>query len=885
MTSPLRFETETSMVDGEELSPIKISPTKLDYDNKSMLPLKKYPHGLHSRKDGRRITIHNSGISNLLTPKKGEEALKPGKNKILLTSPLVTLQPSLDSLRKSKINLDAKLKRLSSASLGSNISNKENLYLEDDKSMLLVLKAKVEERNLQYKKGNKSPGTPGDQEKALPVQSSPLHSTEKRHHDDSENFSRKVSKVITNANDSDNFSQEEHLIKVDEIFNREDIVSKMEAISSPSNVSRGKVIDDISEGETGDNHGNTGEGFFAENESTLMGKVLKPIGDLNDYITPQRYIEAVAKSPETNQVKRITENFNEQEVTKDYTSPLKNYMPHAKQSDLLSNIYDPCGTENDSSIIGRKEGNLQGSLRSPNSKPVFSYKHVKELQKKHYREIELLQEEIAKKNDQILEFSREATRASNDILLLNQRINELKHSLNKVQENENLLRIQLEHYENELSTATRTVELKETSIQKLKAENSSLSEEYGKMLRELNAKLGGFHELQAKLKELEGDISERRNAEERMNIQLEEARSHINSLSEEASNLKGVNLTLEDEKKQLERSAADIKAEFEQLKHEHKSTKELNLKQQELLEELDKLETLAKDKIMQLEASNEDKVKDKTRLESENQNFCIQIEELKRNNEALSTKIEEYEANITNLKSETERLIDEKASSDEKVYNLESMIAQWKDDKESLENDITLRSKENENLSNLIREYKEQQQLLQSINSEKDEIISGDTKKISELVEKVNVQKQKTADLEKTYAITLEKMKELENDKSNSSLTEEIEDLRKQVAQNHARTNSKIQEVAEQLYFEYSKKHETKVNQVRASFKKQIDTLNFEKKSQARDIESLQKKLDTVNTEKVQLLKLLDEYEALSESKDKKKLSPKKTGFKRPLRF
>jgi len=222
---------------------------------------------------------------------------------------------------------------------------------------------------------------------------------------------------------------------------------------------------------------------------------------------------------------------------------------------------------------------------------------------------------------------------------------------------------------------------------------------------------------------------------------------------------------------------------------------------------------------------------------------------------------------------------------DDKINRLQEGLNKSNEANESLQNKVSGLLEEIERLNQHVSESETQMDLLKSINTEKDEIISGDTKKMGELVQKVNKQKQVIADYEKDYSKALEDIKSLQSKGENTSLNDEIEDLKKQVSQGQAKTNARIQEVAEQLYFEYSKKHELKVNQVRASFKKQIDNLHFEKKSQARDIDSLQKKLEIVNMEKNQLLRLIDEYQSGSDHNPKKKLSPKKSGIKKPLRY
>lgn len=451
--------------------------------------------------------------------------------------------------------------------------------------------------------------------------------------------------------------------------------------------------------------------------------------------------------------------------------------------------------------------------------------------------------------------------------------------------NEDLLTVQLKHNERELASVTKTLRVKENNLVQLETRLYKYKTKNESNLNRLDDVIDECNSLKDQVAKLQKGIEDKELSQKEFETQIKSLDEEVYAKNKEISSLTDANIDYNIKVEKLLTEKEELLTETERLGRENSGLEEINSKQQELLEELDKLENLAKDKISSLESSLETKSQEIKKVMAEKDELLTKVDKLTDENRSLESDLDHAKSEIKELNNKLNNYDSTRDDLREQNTKLLGEIKKTTEISETLQSKVDELMLEIEKLNHKVSESETQVDLLKSINTEKDEIISGDTKKMGELVQKVNKQKQTIADYEKDYEKAMDDIKTLQSKGENKSLNEEIEELKKQVSLGQAKTNERIQEVAEQLYFEYSKKHELKVNQVRAGFKKQIDNLNFEKKSQARDIDSLQKKLDIVNMEKNQLLRLIDEYQSVSDNKPKNKLSPKKSGVKKPLRY
>lgn len=872
MSSPVRLEPDYSYVEGEMLSPIKLPATNAVV----------HPHGLTAKYEARRQTIHHTTMETPRSDTRVTSAPFSGLKPLLapLTSPRAAAgltRADLASLRKSKHRIDAKLVNLQ---YSSPTHNKENLFHRKSDQL-------VSDRNLPLES---SPNKMMD---------SPLNV--RKRHDSEHARPTKIAKVVTNANDlessfkrgsigSDDDGVDNLLIQVDEVFHKEDLVGQL------SNVERSQtVIDNDSDSDLAavvqtDVSQTIATQHNKSREETQSHRII--LGANVDYITPKRPTEPVAKSPETGQQNRMVEA-----VEVENTTPLKKHQPH-QQLQLPLELEQPHNQElpretespkkgstvdgNDDVYDGfalddeeeMEEESTTDFLLSPNSKPVFSISHIKKIQDENAKEIENLENVIYHKNQEILRFSEELSSTNGKFLILDQEIKELTLAKKKSLVNEELLRVQLNHTETDLARTAKSLKLK-----------TSLSIRLGEKTAKLRAHLKA---LQKELATTKGELSDLRDTHEKLQLELEQRKStgtaqedRLNELEAQTQTLEGqlmelkdCNVTNNNRIEQLLKEKEDLIIELSEIKQEKSELQDINEKQTKLLEELDKLETLAKQKITDLVSKLERSKEEATTLSKEKQDVYEQLEKLTQYNEELEKSTrhdldvqrQKLKANIL----EREHLQGKLDDSESRIVKLQSKLSELEGERSHLSQELTSTA--------------EQVVLLKSTNKEKDGIISGDTKKMSELVETVNELKQRISDREKEMGdrpVAVNPDEALRPDGLVADLEAQVKALKDELEQSNAKSQARIQEVAELLYYQYSKKHESKVNEVRRSiekkFKKQIDHLQYENKGQGRDIESLEKKLDIVTTEKNQLLGLIEEYKAVAEQDTRKQRSPRKT--------
>ena len=146
------------------------------------------------------------------------------------------------------------------------------------------------------------------------------------------------------------------------------------------------------------------------------------------------------------------------------------------------------------------------------------------------------------------------------------------------------------------------------------------------------------------------------------------------------------------------------------------------------------------------------------------------IDNLTEENKNLGRELQQYKDDVEELTNKLNNYNNARSDLDDKINRLQEGLNKSNEANESLQNKVSGLLEEIERLNQHVSESETQMDLLKSINTEKDEIISGDTKKMGELVQKVNKQKQVIADYEKDYSKALEDIKSLQSKGENTSL-------------------------------------------------------------------------------------------------------------------
>lgn len=252
------------------------------------------------------------------------------------------------------------------------------------------------------------------------------------------------------------------------------------------------------------------------------------------------------------------------------------------------------------------------------------------------------------------------------------------------------------------------------------------------------------------------------------------------------------------------------------------------------------------------------KIEEVSKLKSEMRALETSISELKKTCTSHEKDLNRAEDAMTVIAEENTSLMNKLAASHEENIQLNTersdalkMLADHQAENSSLRKLLRDLEETNSELVESVSNYDNQVRLLTSESSEKDEIISGDTKKISELVAALTAEKQAVEDLRSRA----------ENCLMQAELSTEVEKLKEQMTHAREKTDRKILEIAEQLYHQYSKKHELKVFQLKERYEAKLKEREAEVSSKKQEIENLNIRLENELKDKNYLLSVLEEVE------------------------
>lgn len=444
-------------------------------------------------------------------------------------------------------------------------------------------------------------------------------------------------------------------------------------------------------------------------------------------------------------------------------------------------------------------------LLSPKSRPVFSSAYVMSIQQKHTTAMERLEGTISTKNSMLCQLKLKLNEAERNVALLEHQLEVLDRKLSDLEITNETLVLRSAQLDSDLMHAARVIKQRESSISELEDKLEATQREFQKLEEESSEELKALEQLLATCQAQFSLIEERAREE----------------ASESKAQLEGEKLVV-----------IDLKNELTTLSCEKDS----------LREETDRL----------IDTKNE---------------LSVRIQKLEKDaiaNEAAKSSLAEH---LTELRREALKLQDEVYHLETFRNDLEGKLNQTTDRLRDCEIELEASGSEIEKLRHEILGTKElatrceflelelsrltdEAHTLRSESDEKDRIISGDTKKLSQLVEELDNQKQLLSQL-KTESIP-------RADAQDTHMLQQIIDLKHQVSSAQQKTDERIQEVAEQLFHQYSKKHETKVNQLREKYEIKLEEKNKQIALRTRQLESMESRLKTGEKEKNYLLKVLE---------------------------
>lgn len=447
---------------------------------------------------------------------------------------------------------------------------------------------------------------------------------------------------------------------------------------------------------------------------------------------------------------------------------------------------------------------------SNSSDALFSRSFVESLQHEHYGKIEELENILSHK--------------TREIKGLNDKMNSLQHDLADLQQNFviqenklNLLRDKEGMREEELEFRSAEVESLRSQIQKLELYKTELKTEISELRVDLAREADAVAQLRSEKLRLEETVKHM----ERLKEQNDEL---LTDLSQKTNRLEAKEAELIEALEKSEAASRLLQRDLNTSSTEISNLKDEITQLEATVQEKENSQRLANEKLEDLMKETDHIHKEMALFEKEYKQVEAQLQE-------KSDTISELEEAAQGLKSRIEELDILRATNDRKVVELHSS------------NELLLQEKQEllEDVSALRRQH-----------AEKDEIIKGDTQKLGELVLEIDTLKRALASKTRD-----------DDRKPDYDAQQQINSLKQQIALAQEKTDERIQEVAEQLYHQYSKKHEIKVGQLKKKFEARMDENRDEIEAQRRKIENLERLLSAETKDKNHLLALLEDKDLL----------------------
>lgn len=483
----------------------------------------------------------------------------------------------------------------------------------------------------------------------------------------------------------------------------------------------------------------------------------------------------------------------------------------SKKVDILSETTIGARVSQGASYSSPQADKSSNGNTEPIAEANFSRTYVQELQEVHRDRLQELEDKIASK-------TKEIKHLNTQIYGMRQNLADLQDKNLQQNNNLELSRDQKSMLEEELRSRNEMIVVLNRDLAQQKSMNteSQLRIKQMKMEMEENVKDADHLRQEMGLLEETRDVLERLTDEQKKS--LEESRALIDALQEEKLDLLK---TLEDS----EASARSLQRDLDIMKTDLAELRDENVQLKQTIEEKELAQRSSNEKLQELMKETETIHEEMATFEKEYKQLELQlldktaaIESLEAENRELSLALEESRKSHDQLQRE--------------VSQLQSDQYALTQDKAALEEQIGA---------------------LKSQHLEKDEIISGDTNKMGQLVLEIEQLKKDLAS----------KARQQDDSTSNYDAQQHITSLQQQIASAQEKTDERIQEVAEQLYHQYSKKHEVKVGQLKKKFEIRLEENRAELEAQKRKIETLERLLLAETKDKNHLLMLLEDRDLL----------------------
>lgn len=551
-------------------------------------------------------------------------------------------------------------------------------------------------------------------------------------------------------------------------------------------------------------------------------------------------------------------------------------------------------------------------INSLESERTDVFQHLQEV---FHKELKNYEQYINSKNEQLEEYRKLASKTNEKLRVFNESLDEQKLKYSNL----------LEEFEVFKATqATRDLQLKhqKSHVEKLSLEKTNLEEKASKFKARLSETRNEVKMLnqnsrilqekfQSQIEEnesLKKEVNDLKQKSQQLQYRLNEISKNDTMLKEKLEDLQKDYTTLNEENRDLNEEckhkneelsrlrtaleekdavAAELQANIrifqdarqQSSKYLEERVEELTNDKQKLIEDLDKskeYENKFKENDQKLRGTLDEITILNNRMDSlQNEIFRLQKEkdEVKEKLEASQQTVESVNdqlaiksAEVVELTHDIEELKQAKSYIEDSIKARENTVLEWKtkyDEKcdENKRLSVELESVQFKNTNIEAEHLADLEQLHQEMTSLKDNLkVSSD--QIKSLSDEKHILTERIVEMTAKEQALQGQLMEVGSSAPEENLHKKIEELQQKIQQNEAETNQKLQLLAEDLYIQYSSKHEQKVKMLKrgyeSKYQEKMEKLELESAGLKDELALLKNQLQAERNEKQELLKLLN---------------------------
>lgn len=502
-------------------------------------------------------------------------------------------------------------------------------------------------------------------------------------------------------------------------------------------------------------------------------------------------------------------------------------------------------------ILNKKVNRYLSNYESSEYKLKLLNADYSALSEKYENEIEIANEEVTKMHEERSKLKERAEK-------LKKRLSETKDEVQMLNQNQRIL-------QDKYDAVSKETDKWRSSYEEIKNKYRSVEDDSNSKLSKIESLSMELESLNSKIIEYENQeaefIKERNSSEkiyndtkEQLFVKSKELNALQDTLDRTISEQQGNNGNLLKQVEELLIAKSELEINLEE------QTTEYSKEKQSLREQLNTTEYQVTESKKSLFSADEKIILLQTQLTEKSQNLSSLNKEYEESNdhaEINKAEVEQLNTDINYLKESETRL-------KKTIINLEANIEEWSTkyqtqtvefEKTSLElESLQLKSNNiesehlaeleqlHENLSSLQHSFRENTDLISNLKKENSALLND-----KEVLAENNTNSNESSD---------------KNEKEIASLKKKIEEWKEKLQSKEQDTNKRLKLLAEDLYVQYSSKHEQKVKLLKkgydSKYESKLDQLSLQNQGLVQEIEQIKHQLSSERKEKQTLLELLD---------------------------